>query len=622
MSETNDSAAAAPRAPTAPGGRRSRTNRRSLTVALTAAVAALGWLVCGPDPAVTPTPAPTPDRAPTPAPDPTPPPPESPAPSEYVERGPYPVGSRAVYFHDPARPFDSWNARHASEQYRALLGEIEAAGERQIVAAHLWYPAVDESGTRRATLDDFAASGSRFFRDAYTGGATAFLGGLANAAGAAPPPGDRPAVLAAARERLIRSLHEAPVADGRFPVLVAGHGLGGISAQWAGFAEILASRGYVVAAPSFLSDSSLPHVFESPDSRYAAEAGPEAVDRAYRAIRAEFKVIPGFYRYLFDSGGSSGRRAIPGGERRVGAMMAELFTQRVDDVETIIEGLASLDADEPTCLADYAARRQPLEGSAVCGLFEGAFDAERVGVFGHSLGSITAQFAVARLDSVLAAVGYNNGSPRSWEPPGIFGSGLAADGQPAGSAEPVLQIHGTEDAFVQNIFRGLLWNELLAAGGDPEEMWLLEPERALPSAENPQPIARNAYDRATGDRMIVAVKDLNHDQLGDTFAALFPPSDPITVGGEEYWISARPGTRKAVGEAVLDPSFRGERFTPLDHGTVGSTEVHLPTFLRNYYTLNWFDAYLRDDATARDRVTLDPIPEQNLLDLRSDLRPR
>ena len=621
MSRTDDSAAAARRAPTAPGDRRSRTSPRPLSVALAATVAALGWLVCGPDPAATPAPtptpaAPTPDPAPTPTPDPTPP--ESPAPADYVERGPHPVGSRAVFFHDPARPFDGWNARHASEGYRALLGEIGAAGERQIVAAHLWYPAVDGNGTRRATLDDFAASASRSFRDAYTGSATAFLGGLANAAGAAPAPADRPAVLAAARERLVRSLHEAPVAEGRFPVLVAAHGLGGMSAQWIGFAEILASRGYVVVAPSFVSDSSLPHVFESPDSRYAAEAGPNAVDRAYRTIQGEFKVIPGFHRYLFDSG----RRAIPGGERRVGAMMAELFTQRVDDVETVIEGLASLDADEATCLADYASRRQPLEGSAVCGLFEGAFDAERVGVFGHSLGSITAQFAVARLDSVLAAVGYNNGSPRSWEPPGIFGPGLAADGQPAGSPEPVLQIHGTEDAFVQNIFRGLLWNELLAAGGDPEQMWLLEPERALPTDENPQPIARNAYDRATGDRMIVAVKDLNHDQLGDTFAALFPPSDPIVVGGEEYWISARPATRKAVGEAVLDPSFRGERFTPLDHGTVGSTEVHLPTFLRNYYTLNWFDAYLRNDATARERVTRDPIPDRNLLDLRSDLRPR
>lgn len=616
MAVRNDSAAAATRAPATPMIRPSRTSRRSVTVALGATLAALVWLVCGPAPAAAPT------STPDPAPDPAPQPPEPPTPADYLGRGPYAVGSRAAFFHDPDRPFDSWNARHASEGYRALLREIGATGERQIVATHLWYPAAAGDPTRRATLDDFTASGSRFYRDALTRGVTAFLGDLANAAGAAPGPADFPAALAEARERMIRSLHEAPVAEGRFPVLIAAHGGGGVSVQWAAFAEILASRGYVVVAPSFLSDSTLPLVFESPDSRYAAEAGPEAVDRAYRAIRGESKVLPGFYRYLFESGGSSGRRAIPGGERRVSAMMAELFTQRVDDVEAILEGLASLDADEATCLADYAARRQPLEGAAVCGLFEGAFDTERVGVFGHSLGSITAQFAVARLDSVLAAVGYNTAPPRSWEPPGIFGPGLAADGQPAGNPEPALQIHGTEDAFVQNVFRGLLWNELLAAGGDPEEMWLLERERVLPTDENPQPIARNAYDRATGDRMIVAVKDLNHDQLGDTFTALFPPSDPIVVGGEEYWISARPSTRKAVGEAVLDPSFRGDIFTPLDHGTVGSTEVHLPTFVRNYYTLHWFDAYLRDDATARERVTRNPIPEHGLLDLRSDLRPR
>lgn len=43
--------------------------------------------------------------------------------------------------------------------------------------------------------------------------------------------------------------------------------------------------------------------------------------------------------------------------------------------------------------------------------------------------------------------------------------------------------------------------------------------------------------------MIVAVVGRNHDQLGDTFTALFPPSDLIVVGGEDHWISTRPATR-------------------------------------------------------------------------------
>ena len=43
-----------------------------------------------------------------------------PPPGSYVERGGYAVGLRKVYFHDPDRPFDGWNAVHASDGYRAV----------------------------------------------------------------------------------------------------------------------------------------------------------------------------------------------------------------------------------------------------------------------------------------------------------------------------------------------------------------------------------------------------------------------------------------------------------------------------------------------------------------------
>ena len=597
-----------------------------------------GAILSGCSPAATPTPSPTATLAPTatPAPTATSAPTATPAPApeswarEYVERGPYQVGSRALYFHDPDRPFDGWNARHASDGYKAMLAEVNAAGERQIVAAHVWHPVEAGATGRAATVDDFGQSRSAVFRNAYGQGALGFLGGLVSEDGTPPSFTDRAALAAISAEagkRVVNSLHQAPIAAGRFPIIIAAHGLGGNSLMWAGFAEYLASRGYVVVAPSFISDSALPNALDSPDSRYAASADPADVDRAYQTILGEFKVIPGFYKYFFGYEGSIGfdgapgagrLEAIPGGGEHVGEMMGELFTQRVDDVETIIDGLISLDKGGDACAAEYAERGQPVHGADVCGLFGGALDVDRIGILGHSLGSMTAQFSVARIDRVVAAAGYNNGPPRYWEPPGVFGDGTAADGQPAGSPKPALQIHGSEDAFVQGVFRGLMWNALSAAGGDPEEIWVLEQERVLPTDENPQPIARNAYNRATGDKAIISVKDVNHGSLVDDFAAVFSERNPIAAGGERYWIASRPAPRKAVGQDALDPTFQGEPYTPLGWGSVDGYEVYLPSFIRNYYTRNWFDYYLKGDEAGL-RFTENPIAEQGVLDVRVEL---
>ena len=582
----------------------------------------------------------------------------------YVERGEYAVGMRALYFHDPTRQFDSWNAAHASDGYKAVLREINDAGETQIVAAHVWYPVDDPGSARQATLDDFANSISQTFRNQYEFGSMFFLANLVDAEGQAifSNPAAMPSILAEARNRLVDAYYQAPIAEGRFPVIIAAHGLGGTSFGWAAFAEYLASHGYVVVAPSFISDSSLPNVLDSPDSRYARASDAAAVDRAYQTILGESKVIPGFYKYFFgeeqpgfggpggsgepggfgepggpgEPGGSGeppdqaeqpgfegpeGMRALPGGARKVGEMMGEFFTQRVADVETVIDGLSSLNESLDSCSSEYTAQGQPVHGAEVCGFFSDALDVENIGVMGHSLGSMTAQFTVASNEKVTAAVGYNNGPPRYWEPAGIFGGGAAEDGQPAGSSRPVMQIHGSEDAFVQGVFRGLMWNTYIAAGGNPEDIWLLEQERVPPTDENPQPIARNAYNRATGDKVIISVKDVNHGSLLDDFAAVFSEQNPLEVGGRRYWSAAPSIPRKAVGQDVLDPAFRGAPYTPLAWDTVGGSEVYMPIFIRNYFTKSWFDYYLKGDESGL-RFTENPIEETGLLDIRSDLPDR
>ena len=551
---------------------------------------------------------------------------------EYTEAGPYRVGLMRLYFHDAGRPFDSWNARYASAGYRAVVNEINAAGERQIVAAHVWYPARADGSGRAASLADFSGSKSGFFSDSFE---KSFIGNAVR--GLSGPDLDpdedvfsRPRLLGAIsgqiNARAIRSAYAAAVADGRFPIIIAAHGLGGVSVGWASFARYLASHGYVVVAPSFVSDSGAPHVLDSPDSAYFARTGAPGVERAYRTLLGEFKVIPGFYRYFFGHEAQIGFEgppadlklsAVAGGGRRVGRMMGAFFEQRVGDLQTIMDGLQSLDKDRDSCLADYLRRAQPRHGAEVCGVFAGALDVDRIGVMGHSLGSMTAQFAAARDDRISAVVGYNNGPPRYWEPPGVFGDATAADGQPAGVPKPFLLMHGSEDAFVQSIFRGLMWNMLAAAGGRPEEIWLLEAERVPPTAQNPQPIARNAYSRATGDKMIVSVKDVNHSSLVEDVRALSSKQNPFVVERKKYWINTQPARRKALGPEVFDPAFEGAEFVSLNWGIVEGKLVYLPVFLRNYYTRNWFDLYLKGEQKAG--VIADPVADKNLLDVRASI---
>ena len=92
----------------------------------------------------------------------------SPFVKEYVEMGEYGVSLLPVYFHDPDREFDGWNAVHATDEYKALLKEINDAGEKHIVAGHIWYPTAEGSGqSRPATFTDFSASKSTFFTEAF-----------------------------------------------------------------------------------------------------------------------------------------------------------------------------------------------------------------------------------------------------------------------------------------------------------------------------------------------------------------------------------------------------------------------------------------------------------------------
>ena len=571
--------------------------------------------------------------------------------------GDYAVGVATGFAVDNRQRFDPWNSAYAGPEYRALLREVEAAGQTRTVVFQLWYPAVPETAPGRLAgpRSPFAAASGRranyydfFFQAgdmAQTLGAAAQVvlphfihlrgGGIL----AEADPAAQEAAFAEIGEWILNASQgawqDARAAEGKFPLILLAHGLAGSHGMWSSFAEFLASHGYVVAAPTFISDGGLPLVFHDEDSPFAASASPEELKRAYELLLGEYKVVPYFYRLLF---GQAGRgfappehfdpataKVVPGGVERATTMMGNLFRQRVSDVGLVLHTVRLLGADEATCrtaLASMgaASAARPTANRYLCGLLNGRIDGERIGIAGHSLGSMTAQLAANHLPGISAAMGLNNAPPFTWTPEEMYGAGKTEEGLPVGSHKPLLLLIGDEDGFVQNVFVGLFQAAVAQAGGDPAAAFPLAPERAMPERmENPQPVALSAWRRATSDRVLAIVRDTDHFTLSEDFARLFPW--PKFQRGELPFGQTPERTRKPTGERALGPpGAPGEHYTQLGWATVGDAgEVYLPHVIRDWYARAWFDWYLKGDEAARGRLR-EPDPFGAMTSVRQEVR--
>ena len=553
--------------------------------------------------------------------------------------GDYAVGTVTSFAVDNRQPFDPWNTAYASDRYRETLRRIEASGQTRTVVFQLWYPARPDTaagrldgirspypangGQRRADFLDF------FFQDeamlAATGGSYGVNPQFTYTAGdnplAAASPDEQAAAIADINRRSLDAPQnawlDAEPADGRFPVIVVAHGLGGNHAMWRTYAEFLASHGYIVAAPTFISDGSLPQVFHDPASPFAASTSPAEVRDAYATLNGESKVVPSFYRLLFGVDLSGGFEAIanfdpaavtpvPGGVARATTMMRNLFRQRVADVGLTLHTVRLLGEDASTCRAALNAMGAVTAAGELCGRLAGRVDGRRAGLSGHSLGSMTAQLGANHLPGVSAALGINNAPPFTWTPEEMYGAGATGDGLPVGSRQPVLNMIGDEDDFVQFIFVGLFQNALAAAGGDPALVFPLEPELATPERlENPQPVALSAYRRATGDRILAIVRDADHSIIVDDLGRNYPW--PAYQRGDLPFGQSPTRFRKPTGDAAYGPpGAPGEPYYQLDWANVpGAGPVYLPHLIRDWYARAWFDWYLKDDADARRRLQND-----------------
>ena len=513
--------------------------------------------------------------------------------SDLYDSGQYPVGSITNYVKDPDEIFDEWGTRYGGEDYRELLTTIEATGEPRTIVTDVWYPAASTDGFPRATYGDFFGNDDRLF--------SSMFGFLAEQM--SEQEADE---LAAGLKSLERgSFIGAPAAEGRFPLVVLVHGLGGKRIQWNDTAELLASRGYVVVAMTMPSDGTLPPVFSDPNSKFAAANDADAVAAAYEVMGSDTKVFPRFLEYLYgldvselspDNFPDLGNETAPdGGAHRMTEMMARLFQQRVDDVGRIVADLQVLASDRASCEAHYAGLE--LSGKA-CGLLEDRIDFDNVGMSGHSLGSISTQVALRQLPVIKAGVGFNNGIPLRWEP---LYHGVAPEGTKSEIDKPVLFIHGTEDAFVYFVFQLLFGDWYENSGGDRTEVFPLEDELAPRTMEHSQPVVFASYNRAIGPKMVVSVIDGNHDGMNNPGMSAFMAENGLEMPNI---------ARRLPDHDGLLGAYPGPNFRVLGPATDSAGEqFDLTTYIGNYYLAAWFDWQLKGDASALERVTEVPFAE-------------
>lgn len=502
--------------------------------------------------------------------------------------GPYAVGVTSNFVKDFSRPFDAWGAQYKSDAYRDLLASINASGEPSTTATNIYYPS-PSSGVRvarRAGLHPSAlwaaTSGRRqttldmFMGDETLAGHMMFF---------------------FQSRQTYQSFIGAPLAEGRFPLVVMLHGLGGGLTTWNLAAEYLASHGYIVVTLAYASDSRDTPVFHDPNSLYAQTVNDEERLDAYLLRARESPVFTNFMRLLYGVEGEFEQlsdfpdpatlHARQGGGLEAAQMMASLFEQRTEDLGAVIREMTALGDPTARCHAKLEQRGVTKE---LCGFFEGAVDSDHIGVMGHSLGAITAQSALVFLPEVDTAIAFNNGMPRRWEPYGGLPN-ASPSGLPDGVTKDIMLVIGSDDDFVHMVFRDIHLKWFEDAGGDIHETYPLDIEQVWPSPGNPQPIARAAYERARGAKALIMFRDLDHDTLTDD---AFDPEKPGTTATGRRVPFDRNATRLARYDLKL--------WVKDDGGP-----VFLPHQMRNYFVTAWFDWHLKGEEEKRTMITQHPF---------------
>lgn len=479
---------------------------------------------------------------------------------------PYGVGNTTFFIHDPSRGFDE--AAGVKTGVRTLITElwypvvadvIDAlvpahgnGGDRSGAAAPNQRP--NRSPLRRATYGDYVFGNRAVHRLMMT--RTTFLH-LTVESAAAGVTGDRiDAAIAELFTRERGSFVDAPVATegSPFPVIVMSHGDAGSRYNMQTVCEHLAAHGYVVIAPEHTGNS--PFSMSGEDPALDASGG----DPEFRARMQE--VLAGFNEYgtygPLDNHGQS-------------------YTPLAAD-RSSLSALRALDAALLQRIADLRATLDELHRLNREGRFAGVMDLDRIGLMGRSFGASTVLSALPLEPRFLAGAAVappalpdpRPGLPaEALVPPGRESAILSAAGTygPGTFKAPTLLLMGAEDRLII----GIAAARAEATG------------TRKPSAGDPFPVLRNAFETSTAPAVWALLENANHASFG--------------VSGDYWWPQLKPREFTRYFDA---------------QATYRRVEPGLAHRIQADKVLAFFDLFVREDSAARERLVANDFESAGL----------
>ena len=345
------------------------------------------------------------------------------------------------------------------------------------------------------------------------------------------------------------SYTDAPIdaEAGPFPVVVMSHGDAGSRYNMETVCEHLAANGYVVIAPEHTGNSPFSMTGRAP----ALEAGGSS---GLDPLRLAEVVDLLDERGVYGSPDNYGQSYTPlGADRSSPAFLQGLdaaLLQRVEDLRATLDELQRLNQ---------------------AGFFENALDLERIGLMGRSFGGATTLAALALEDRFTAGMAVAAPSSpdlrallpvEALAPQDVESVVLSRDG-PYGLGEirkPTLLLSGTEDTLIIGLAA-----RMAEAAGSP-----------APTPANPFPVLRQAFEKADAAAIWALLDNANHATFG--------------VSGAYWW-------------PHLKPNRFPRHFDPdTEYELVDAGLAHR---IQQDKALAFFDLWIRQEATARDRLVDD-----------------
>lgn len=346
------------------------------------------------------------------------------------------------------------------------------------------------------------------------------------------------------------SYRDAPVAQGRFPVVLYSHGTLQQRFTNDSLAEVLARRGYIVLAPEHTGNDSL-----APLGAYCQPqmSAPGVVPPVLEANTAFDRTSLEYRGQTFDPFFLVGDAA-PDGAGTINPMEVSLTLDRVDD---------------------YRATLAALGGGL--GEVGSAADPSRVGIVGYSRGAMHGLVGAELIPEVQASVALVGGTPLRFyastdeAAPINMALAQATGGARSTLAEltkPVVDIIGGEDS------RRKATTDAAASIGMYE----------APSAARPSPIVADSFESSTASfSALVNVADIDHFDLVD---------DPFVVAYRAQGGTMRSGAFDASKSYVLRPLAERQQ-------------------IRDHYVLATFDRFLKE-LPVDDAFTSNPFAAQGV----------